>query len=329
MQYLALMRTPLGKLDGGSQIAYLMGLHGHEKEAGPLFEKTITEAAEYRKAHGDDADATDMKVSYDRCCSRYAEILCNQKEYADALRYVQAVYDGTGKPEFEVNQRYAMILMALDRDEEAFDKLDELVKAGITNAWIRNNLEKLYVKVKGAAGYDAYMAKIDGQMNDRMIKSLPTRMIDEPAPSFTLQDMEGRTVSLDDYKGKVVVVDFWATWCGPCKASFPAMQQVVNKYKSDADVQFLFIHTWEKGSNAMEAVREYLEETKYPFHVAMDWKVGSYNPVVKSFNVTGIPTKFIIDKNGHIRFRIMGFVKGTDATAAEELSAMIALAEKS
>jgi len=121
-----------------------------------------------------------------------------------------------------------------------------------------------------------------------------------------------------------VILDFWATWCGPCKRSFPAMQMAVNKFKDNPNVQFLFIHTWEKGeADATAAAKKYIDDNKYSFQVLMDLKdeTGS-NKVVEGFGISGIPTKFILDKNGNIRFRITGFSGGDDAAVAE-LSAMI------
>jgi len=151
-------------------------------------------------------------------------------------------------------------------------------------------------------------------------------MIKQPAPLFTLKDIQGKTVSLASLKGKTVVIDFWATWCGPCKMSFPGMQIAQNKYKDNADVVFLFIDTWETGSNYLPGVKRFIAENNYSFHVLID-EMGEdkrQSKVISSYKVDGIPTKFIIDKNGDIRFKYVGF-SGTTAAVVNEVTAMIDL----
>jgi peroxiredoxin len=152
-------------------------------------------------------------------------------------------------------------------------------------------------------------------------------MINEPAPAFTLKDLDGKTVSLADLKGKTVIVDFWATWCGPCKASFPGMQMAVNKYKDDPNVKFLFVDTWENGDKYVDEVKKFITDNKYTFHVLIDEKVddGKQAKVISSYNVDGIPTKFIIDKNGNIRFKYVGY-SGTPEKLVDEVTNMVDMA---
>jgi thiol-disulfide isomerase/thioredoxin len=136
-------------------------------------------------------------------------------------------------------------------------------------------------------------------------------------------DLDGKNINVEDLKGKVVVVDFWATWCGPCKASFPAMQKMVNKYKEDPNIKFVFIDTWEKGENKKKEAADFITTNKYSFHVLLD----NEDKVVAQFKVDGIPTKFVIDKNGNIRFKAVGF-DGSDDKLVDELTAMIELASE-
>ena len=117
------------------------------------------------------------------------------------------------------------------------------------------------------------------------------------ASNFSLKNLEGKEVNLSDYKGKVVILDFWATWCGPCKASFPKMQELVTKYKGK-NVEFLFVNTFEKGKeeDTFKKVNTYILDKKYSFNVIFDYKTD----VASNYKIESIPTKILIDKNGKI-----------------------------
>ena len=151
-------------------------------------------------------------------------------------------------------------------------------------------------------------------------------LLNKPAPNFSLKDLNGKTVSLSDYKGKVLILDFWATWCVPCRDSFPAMEMVMNKYKNDPNVKFLFIDTREREANYTDLVKKFLKEHKYPFYVAFDKKGadGKMDVTFKDYVMPGIPTKYIIDAAGMIRFQKIGFESAkTTKMSADELSELI------
>ena len=155
-------------------------------------------------------------------------------------------------------------------------------------------------------------------------------MIDEDASQFTLKDLEGKKVSLEELKGKTVILDFWATWCGPCKMSFPGMQKAVVAHKDNPNVEFLFIDTWESQTPdvRMKEVSEFIDANDYDFHVLMDEKVGDGNSfkVVEDYGVSGIPTKFVLGPDGRIKFKSVGWNGNTDKLA-EELAIMIQLTQ--
>lgn len=148
-------------------------------------------------------------------------------------------------------------------------------------------------------------------------------MLNEAAPKFSLKDMEGNTVSLEGLKGKVVIVDFWATWCGPCIASMPAMKKAQEKLTARGDVAFLFVDTWENVDNKLQNASDFMKKNNYPFHVLMD----DESKVVADFKVSGIPTKFIIDKAGNIRFKSVGW-GGNDEALIDEIDTMVELSSK-
>lgn len=158
------------------------------------------------------------------------------------------------------------------------------------------------------------------EYREKLKERIMKEMISQAAPQFALKDISGNTVSLDDLKGKVVVVDFWATWCGPCKASFPAMQQALNLYKDDPDVKFVFVDSWEnkKADEMQKNADEFIKKNKYTFNVVLD----TDDKVIGSYAVEGIPTKFVIDPSSNIRYKAIGY-DGSADKLVDELSTVI------
>lgn len=133
--------------------------------------------------------------------------------------------------------------------------------------------------------------------------------IGQAASEFKLKDLSGKEVSLSSLKGKVVVLDFWATWCVPCHENFPAMQKIVDHYSKDQEVVFLFIDTREKSADYVKLAKADMEKHQYNFHVLFDeaGADGKQNKYYNTLGMAGIPTQFMIDKNGIIRYKFVGF----------------------
>ncbi len=137
--------------------------------------------------------------------------------------------------------------------------------------------------------------------------------VGDAAPEFALKDLAGAEVTLASLKGKVVLLDFWATWCGPCKAAMPAIQKIADDYK-DKGVVVLGINTWE---NSPDAARKYMEEKKftYPCLLAGD-------ALAEAYGVPGIPTLVVIGKDGAVALIEVGM--GGDAPLRAAIDAALA-----
>jgi len=182
-----------------------------------------------------------------------------------------------------------------------------------------------YVKVNGSEkGFEDALAEARGKAREEMKNELLKQRINKPEIDFALKGLDGKTVKLSDLKGKVVVLDFWATWCGPCKVSFPALQKIYDKYKNNPNIVILALNTWERvsGVEREDVVKKFIEENKYTFPVLYD------EGFVEKYGVEGIPTKFVIDKKGMIQFKSVGFYSDQKMTEEMELWFEILLDDK-
>lgn len=270
--------------------------------------------------------------------SSYADALGRADRAPESLQLVAAIrQELMGKEPIEqinleiIDGAYLNALLANKKYGEALPYLEEDYVKGSKGVVTVDLLQKGYSDSKGSLeGYETYKAALDQTKTANDEAEMMKNLVSKDAPDFELKDVDGNTVKLADLRGKVVVLDFWATWCGPCKASFPAMQKAVDKYKDDKDVRFLFLHTWERGAgDATASAKKYVTDNKYSFEVLMDLRDPSTkeSAVAQAYKVDGIPTKVIIDQQGRIRFETSGF-SGDEDTAVKELSAMIEFARK-
>lgn len=116
-----------------------------------------------------------------------------------------------------------------------------------------------------------------------------------PAPEMSLPDPNGKTVRLSDLKGKVVLIDFWASWCGPCRKNNPHLVEIYHKYH-DKGLEIYGVSIDEKGSEWRQAIQQ----------DQLDWvqvndNKGWYAPSVFAYDLEAIPASFLLDKDGIIQ----------------------------
>lgn len=109
---------------------------------------------------------------------------------------------------------------------------------------------------------------------------------------FSLSDLGGRKVSLSDYRGKVVLLNFWATWCPPCKAEMPGMEKLYQTFKDNPDFVMLAVDSQEQAS----VVQKFITDNQYHFKVLLDTD-GQVNA---KYSVQAIPTTYLIDRQGRV-----------------------------
>jgi len=120
----------------------------------------------------------------------------------------------------------------------------------------------------------------------------------EPAPDFAVKNLQGKTVHLSDYKGKVLLINFWATWCGACREEMASMQNLYSELRSDGlEVLAVSIDRWNE-----DRIQEYVKDKNLTFPVLLDQN----QEVRKKYHVMGLPTSYLVDGEGKIR----GFASG-------------------
>jgi thiol-disulfide isomerase/thioredoxin len=177
-------------------------------------------------------------------------------------------------------------------------------------------LRDLYRKRnRSLRGLDTAIAAARAVSRQRV--ALDPLRVDEVAPDWTLKDLEGKSVSLGALKGRIVVLDFWGSWCGPCRRELPHFEQLYGRYRGDK-VAFLSVNVeMERTVEAhLEKARAFIAQNHYSFPVLPDHD----GVAVNAHGISSYPTLLLIGPDGRIRYRNIGYREGFDEIIAAQLA---------
>ncbi|WP_461629117.1 TlpA family protein disulfide reductase [Labilibaculum euxinus] len=226
-------------------------------------------------------------------------------------------------------------LCHLLQDAGNIEELDEVLRKSIYNnqvsVWMIDLLKKRYVeKVGSEDGFQVYFESLKKpKQQGNILEKIQKDKRQGKMPEWEMTDAAGKKINSKELRGKTYVLDFWASWCGPCKASFPGMQLAVERFKNDTDVAFFFVDTGEWSANYKERVNKYITDKNYPFYILFDNKVEGaktndevFSRICKQFTISGIPQKIFVDKNGNIQFISVGY-NGSASELADDISLLV------
>jgi thiol-disulfide isomerase/thioredoxin len=228
----------------------------------------------------------------------YLSTLMSGDAYTAIFDYVKAHPMSLADPRV---QKVFLIACASYGDfDMAFLLLNKMgTQSGVLYQWLLTDedIAPLRKDVRWQAMIDSAKTAWDAGKDERKAEVAGTKM-SKPAPAWELVDLQGKTVKLADLKGSIVILDFWATWCEPCRKAMPVLDNWM-KTKMPSGVKVYSINVWERNA---DVVAPFWNERNY----AMTMLYGTNN-LSQDYGFDGIPYICIIDKNGNIRYEEKGF----------------------
>ncbi|QSB29187.1 TlpA disulfide reductase family protein [Flavobacterium sp. CLA17] len=246
------------------------------------------------------------------------------KKYKEVLETFELLPFQKRYEKASINDIHVRALEALNKP--IIEVLKNEARTNTLSEGLTAKLKEAYLKEgKKEADFPAYLEQLKKENNseEKIVLMKPV-----PAPAIKVQTADGKAKELALDNGKIIVIDFWATWCGPCKQAFPAMEQLVTNFKEDKQVEFDFISTQETKEGYKKEALAYLKSKNLKVDTYFDLvKKGggtnneSFAKYAAIFKSSGIPRKVVI-KNGQIRFTSEGY-SGNPGQLVDELTNVI------
>lgn len=315
LHYLETLNERFWRAQGYIPVATQLLQQGDTVTAIPLIQKAIDDAEYYIQLPKEKQDnkAGFAGVGYPGYVRQMVGIYNAQGRQQEALEMIERAIALAPQHAAQFSSTYFVGLEAAGRKLEALQQLEILYKSGTFTH--KDKMKELYIALNGSdRGIDAYFSRMDDEVVKGIREHIAKNEQFKPAPHFELLNLDGEKISLESLKGKVLVLDFWATWCQPCIRSFPGMKAAQEMYADDEEVQFLYINTWERDKDYKANVAAFIEKNAYPFEVLFDDQKDAETGqnLAASFGVNGIPAKFIIDADGNIRYFLTGSSPNVD-----------------
>lgn len=228
----------------------------------------------------------ELKRGHEKAALQWMDSALHRSTDVETLSNAGFFYTSTGLPD-KAFEAYKNIMLQVPED---------MVSLG--------RMKDSYSRWKhGLSGWEEQMTLLNDQWREAMTARLKTEMVQVKAHDFfkNMVDLQGKPVSEQIIKNKIVIIDFWATWCVPCMHEMPYVQKAFEKYAAAPDVAFMIVNSGSK--NTLQDAQGWWGNKKYTFPVYYntDEQVGD------KFGFNFIPAVYIIDKNGYIRFKTIGF----------------------
>ena len=172
-----------------------------------------------------------------------------------------------------------------------------------------SSLSDIYTIENGSSeGFDDWLNKESERISLRF-------RLNQTVTDFPLITRDKDTVALSEFKGKVIVLNFWATWCGPCKQEMPELNKLAESYKDSSDVVFIAI----TNENPV-VVASFLEDNKFGYPVYFEMKGMEASRV---FNIDSVPTHLVIDRHGYLQFQHVGYIPEITSILTFEINGLL------
>ncbi len=234
-----------------------------------------------------------------------------QQDTANAVKtYRQAIESQGSLSGVKLFEKIISLLNGTGDEKAALEYCNGAILRSMQTANLLKQHKKLSEKLLSLGGreYKNYLDSLQKQAKAIRLEKLKYQAISLPEVTGVFGRLNGTFLDIEDIRGKIIMLTFWSTWCGPCKSMFPAIEALYGFYADSSDVVIASVNLWEQEGDREEILREFLKETEANFPIYID----QTDVIPRKYGIMGLPTTVFIDRAGTIRFKVIGFTNEDD-----------------